>query len=140
MFHHFILLNAANHSVHNFPRMNRSIRRIIFYSIVKPTINEKGEIEVETISVSSALQIAGRAGRYGTQWEHVSTHTHTPTKELNYILCAFFFMRLSLFTFLFYCMMLSLIIHIYFLCFMRLSLFIHVFFLYFMRLSFIMVE
>lgn len=28
---------------------------------------------METLSVSSALQIAGRAGRYGTQWEHVST-------------------------------------------------------------------
>lgn len=27
---------------------------------------------MDTISVSSALQIAGRAGRYGTQWEQVS--------------------------------------------------------------------
>lgn len=50
--------------------LNLSIRRIIFYSLIKPTINEKGEKEMETISVSSALQIAGRAGRYGTQWEH----------------------------------------------------------------------
>lgn len=33
-------------------------------------MNEKGEREMDTISVSSALQIAGRAGRYGTQWEH----------------------------------------------------------------------
>lgn len=33
-------------------------------------MNEKGEREVDTISVSSALQIAGRAGRYCTQWEH----------------------------------------------------------------------
>lgn len=32
-------------------------------------MNEKGEREMDTISVSSALQIAGRAGRYGTQWE-----------------------------------------------------------------------
>lgn len=29
-------------------------------------------MEMETLSVSSALQIAGRAGRYGTQWDHVS--------------------------------------------------------------------
>lgn len=33
-------------------------------------MNDKGEREVDVISVSSALQIAGRAGRYGTQWEH----------------------------------------------------------------------
>lgn len=25
---------------------------------------------MDTINISSALQIAGRAGRYGTQWEH----------------------------------------------------------------------
>lgn len=50
--------------------LNLSIRRIIFYSLVKPTMNEKGEREIDTISVSQALQIAGRAGRYGTQWEH----------------------------------------------------------------------
>lgn len=49
--------------------LNLSIRRIIFYTLMKPTINEKGEKEMDTISVSSALQIAGRAGRYGTQWE-----------------------------------------------------------------------
>ena len=39
--------------------------------MIKPTVNEKGEKEMDTISVSSALQIAGRAGRYGTQWEQV---------------------------------------------------------------------
>ncbi|KAH8417689.1 hypothetical protein KR222_004426 [Zaprionus bogoriensis] len=50
--------------------LNLSIRRIIFYSLVKPTMNERGEREIDTISVSSALQIAGRAGRYRTQWEH----------------------------------------------------------------------
>ena len=32
-------------------------------------MNEKGEKEIDTISVSSALQIAGRAGRFGTQWD-----------------------------------------------------------------------
>ncbi|XP_055379212.1 ATP-dependent RNA helicase SUV3 homolog, mitochondrial [Condylostylus longicornis] len=49
--------------------LNLSIRRIIFYSLMKPSTNEKGEKEIDTISVSQALQIAGRAGRYGTQWE-----------------------------------------------------------------------
>lgn len=39
--------------------------------MVKPTVNDKGEREMDTINVSSALQIAGRAGRYGTQWETV---------------------------------------------------------------------
>lgn len=33
-------------------------------------MNEKGERELDTISISSALQIAGRAGRFRTQWEH----------------------------------------------------------------------
>lgn len=51
--------------------MFRSIRRVIFYSLIKPTLNEKGEKEMDTISVSQALQIAGRAGRYGTQYEKV---------------------------------------------------------------------
>lgn len=45
--------------------IDRSIRRIIFYSLIKPVVNEKGEKEMDTISVSAALQIAGRAGRYG---------------------------------------------------------------------------
>lgn len=49
----------------------RSIRRVIFYSLIKPVLNEKGEKEMDTISVSQALQIAGRAGRYGTQYEKV---------------------------------------------------------------------
>lgn len=49
--------------------LNLSIRRIIFYSLIKPQVNEKGEKEMDTISISQALQIAGRAGRYGTQWE-----------------------------------------------------------------------
>ncbi|KAF7991407.1 hypothetical protein HCN44_002969 [Aphidius gifuensis] len=49
--------------------LNLHIRRVIFYSMIKPTVNEKGEKEMDKISVSSALQIAGRAGRYGTQWE-----------------------------------------------------------------------
>jgi len=52
----------------------RHIRRIIFYSLIQPTSNEKGEKEMDVISVSAALQIAGRAGRYGTVWETVSNN------------------------------------------------------------------
>ncbi|XP_070498173.1 ATP-dependent RNA helicase SUV3 homolog, mitochondrial [Chironomus tepperi] len=58
--------------------LNLSIRRIIFYSLIKPSMNEKGEREMDTISVSSALQIAGRAGRYGTQWEEGFVTTFRP--------------------------------------------------------------
>lgn len=34
-------------------------------------MNEKGEKEMDIISVSQALQIAGRAGRFGTQFDKV---------------------------------------------------------------------
>ncbi|CAH0384021.1 unnamed protein product [Bemisia tabaci] len=49
--------------------LNLSIRRVIFYSLIKPVMNDKGEREMDIISVSQALQIAGRAGRYGTQYD-----------------------------------------------------------------------
>ncbi|GJQ83874.1 hypothetical protein Trydic_g6752 [Trypoxylus dichotomus] len=58
--------------------LNLSIRRIIFYSLIKPIVNEKGEKEMDTISVSQALQIAGRAGRYGTQFEEGCVTTFKP--------------------------------------------------------------
>ncbi|XP_076762122.1 suv3 RNA helicase [Xylocopa sonorina] len=58
--------------------LNLHIRRIIFYSLSQPTVNEKGEMEVDTISVSAALQIAGRAGRYGTQWSKGYVTTYKP--------------------------------------------------------------
>ncbi|XP_060225448.1 ATP-dependent RNA helicase SUPV3L1, mitochondrial isoform X1 [Meriones unguiculatus] len=49
--------------------LNLSIRRIIFYSLIKPSINEKGEKELEPITTSQALQIAGRAGRFSSQFK-----------------------------------------------------------------------
>ncbi|KAE9535692.1 hypothetical protein AGLY_007593 [Aphis glycines] len=58
--------------------LNLSIRRVIFYSLIKPTLNEKGEKEMDTISVSQALQIAGRAGRYGTEYEKGCVTTFKP--------------------------------------------------------------
>ncbi|KAG8179424.1 hypothetical protein JTE90_026323 [Oedothorax gibbosus] len=48
--------------------LNLSIRRVIFYTLVKPVMNEKGEKEIDTISTSQALQIGGRAGRFNTQF------------------------------------------------------------------------
>ncbi|XP_071605132.1 ATP-dependent RNA helicase SUPV3L1, mitochondrial isoform X3 [Heliangelus exortis] len=49
--------------------LNLCIKRIIFNSIVKPTVNEKGEKEIDSITTSQALQIAGRAGRYGSSFK-----------------------------------------------------------------------
>lgn len=49
--------------------LNLNIRRIVFYSVTKIQLTENGEKEMDLISVSQALQIAGRAGRFGTQWE-----------------------------------------------------------------------
>lgn len=49
--------------------LNLSIKRIIFNSLIKPTINEKGEKLMETISTSQALQIAGRAGRFSSKFK-----------------------------------------------------------------------
>ncbi|KAI8485589.1 ATP-dependent RNA helicase supv3l1, mitochondrial [Branchiostoma belcheri] len=49
--------------------INLSIKRVIFNSLIKPTLNEKGEKEMDNLSTSQALQIAGRAGRFGTHFQ-----------------------------------------------------------------------
>ncbi|XP_010771956.1 ATP-dependent RNA helicase SUPV3L1, mitochondrial [Notothenia coriiceps] len=49
--------------------LNLSIRRIIFNSLIKPNVNEKGEKQMDTISSSQALQIAGRAGRFASIYQ-----------------------------------------------------------------------
>lgn len=54
---------------HHVSVLTRSIRRIIFNSLVKPSVNEKGEKEMDTISTSQALQIAGRAGRFSSMFK-----------------------------------------------------------------------
>ncbi|XP_057341686.1 ATP-dependent RNA helicase SUV3 homolog, mitochondrial isoform X1 [Microplitis mediator] len=58
--------------------LNLNIRRVIFYSLIKPTINDDGEKEIDLISVSAALQIAGRAGRHGSHWETGFVTTFKP--------------------------------------------------------------
>jgi len=50
--------------------LNLAIKRVIFYSVMKPMINEKGDVEMDLISTSQALQIGGRAGRYNTLYEN----------------------------------------------------------------------
>lgn len=66
----------------------RSIRRVIFYSITKPVINEKGVKEIDTLSISQALQIGGRAGRFNTQFSEgfVTTFKHEDLKVLKMIM------------------------------------------------------
>ncbi|XP_069756955.1 ATP-dependent RNA helicase SUPV3L1, mitochondrial isoform X2 [Narcine bancroftii] len=49
--------------------LNLSIKRIIFNSLMKPSINEKGEKEMDRITTSQALQISGRAGRFSTTFK-----------------------------------------------------------------------
>uniref|UniRef100_A0AAY4E5X4 ATP-dependent RNA helicase SUPV3L1, mitochondrial n=1 Tax=Denticeps clupeoides TaxID=299321 RepID=A0AAY4E5X4_9TELE len=68
--------------------LNLSIRRIIFNSLVKPTVNEKGEKEMDTISTSQALQIAGRAGRFSSVFKEgqVTTMHHDDLPVLKEIL------------------------------------------------------
>ncbi|XP_070608287.1 ATP-dependent RNA helicase SUPV3L1, mitochondrial isoform X2 [Erythrolamprus reginae] len=49
--------------------LNLSIKRIIFNSLIKPQLNEKGEKEMNKISTSQALQISGRAGRFSSTFK-----------------------------------------------------------------------
>ncbi|XP_028916281.1 ATP-dependent RNA helicase SUPV3L1, mitochondrial [Ornithorhynchus anatinus] len=68
--------------------LNLSIKRIIFNSLIKPCINEKGEKEMEPITTSQALQIAGRAGRFSSKFKEgeVTTMYREDLKLLKEIL------------------------------------------------------
>ena len=68
--------------------LNLNIRRIVFYSIHKVQLTADGDKEVDLISVSQALQIAGRAGRYGTAWEtgYVTTFKQEDLKQMTELL------------------------------------------------------
>jgi len=70
--------------------LNLSIRRVIFASLYKPTLAQDGTTAMELISVSQALQIAGRAGRFGTQWSHgyVTTLKHEELSTLKQLLAS----------------------------------------------------
>jgi len=68
--------------------LNLNVRRIVFYSIYKIQMTQDGDKEVDLISVSQALQIAGRAGRFGTAWEtgYVTTFKPDELKPLQDLL------------------------------------------------------
>merc|ERR1719154_24208 len=61
---------------------------MVFYSINKVQLRPDGEKEVDLISVSQALQIAGRAGRFATQWEtgYVTTFKQEELRPLQELL------------------------------------------------------
>ena len=61
VFHQLVSLCAF--CLVSFFLFERSIKRIIFYSLVKAQINEQGGKEKDLVTTSQALQIAGRAGR-----------------------------------------------------------------------------
>lgn len=71
--------------------LNLNIRRIIFVSLKKIDTKSDGKRSLESISVSQALQIAGRAGRFGTQYEqgHVTTLRDKDLNKLKSMLSSF---------------------------------------------------
>lgn len=58
--------------------LNLSIGRIIFFSLIKTTNDEKGNRWQEYLSTSQCLQIAGRAGRFRTAHETGYVTTYKP--------------------------------------------------------------
>ncbi|ESO09339.1 hypothetical protein HELRODRAFT_97508 [Helobdella robusta] len=48
--------------------LNLNIKRVVFYSLMKPSLNSDGEKEIDIIPTTTALQIAGRAGRFSTEF------------------------------------------------------------------------
>lgn len=64
--------------------LNLSIRRIIFYSLMKASSDEQGNMSIEYLSTSQCLQIAGRAGRYKTLHPTGYVTTYRP-EDLRYL-------------------------------------------------------
>lgn len=64
--------------------LNLSIRRIIFYSLMKTSNDEHGNLSYEYITTSLCLQIAGRAGRFGTLHSTGYVTTYRP-EDLRYL-------------------------------------------------------
>lgn len=68
--------------------LNLSIARVIFYSLMKTTNDEKGQRWQEYLSTSQCLQIAGRAGRFKTAHEtgYVTTYKAEDLRQLREIM------------------------------------------------------
>ena len=63
--------------------LNLSIRRVVFYSVSKQSTNEKGEKINDLISTSQALQIGGRAGRFGSNFGEEGKVTTLHARDLD---------------------------------------------------------
>ncbi|KAJ8317344.1 hypothetical protein KUTeg_005248 [Tegillarca granosa] len=65
--------------------VNLSVRRIIFNTLEKRVKNSQGEFETEKLSTSQILQIGGRAGRYGMDFDRgeVTTMNQVDIKLLH---------------------------------------------------------
>lgn len=68
--------------------LNLSIGRVIFYSLMKMTNDERGNKSQEYLSTSQCLQIAGRAGRFRTAHEtgYVTTYRAEDLRSLREIM------------------------------------------------------
>lgn len=64
--------------------LNLNIQRVIFHSMTKPTLLQNGEKMMEKLTVSHTKQIAGRAGRFNSQFEAGFVTTLEP-KDLDYL-------------------------------------------------------
>ena len=67
---------------------SRNIKRIVLFTVTKTVVRENGDKEITLIPPTAALQIVGRAGRYGTEFEHghVTTFLKRDLPTLNNIL------------------------------------------------------
>lgn len=68
--------------------LNLSIGRIIFYTLMKTNVDEKGNRCQEYLTTSQCLQIAGRAGRFKTAHEtgYVTTYRQEDLRTLREIM------------------------------------------------------
>ncbi|CAF1542728.1 unnamed protein product [Adineta ricciae] len=68
--------------------LNLSIKRVVFYSLVKSQMNDEGNKQKADVTTSQALQIAGRAGRFGSAFPdgEVTTFRRDDMSRLNEIL------------------------------------------------------
>uniref|UniRef100_H2YNN1 Suv3 C-terminal domain-containing protein n=1 Tax=Ciona savignyi TaxID=51511 RepID=H2YNN1_CIOSA len=58
--------------------LNLNIQRIIFNDLYKTTLTSSGKREIRQLTSSHALQIAGRAGRFGSDYEDGSVTSMHP--------------------------------------------------------------
>ncbi|KAG9510578.1 ATP-dependent RNA helicase SUPV3L1, mitochondrial, partial [Fragariocoptes setiger] len=68
--------------------LNLSIRRIIFWTLMKPSTDKNGNKNLEYLTTSQCKQIAGRAGRFGSMFKqgYVTTFKKEDLRQLREIM------------------------------------------------------